>query len=69
MTNQEFKAKEQNIKGCRILGSVAGSQGSSKLRIFSHAWTLSALFFNGMSRKAALSTINSTGRTNHEKLT
>ena len=28
MINQEFKSQEQNIKCCRILGSVAGSWGT-----------------------------------------
>ena len=46
MINQEFKAfKEQNIKCCLNLGSVAGSQGASKLRVFTYARAFSALSF------------------------
>ena len=43
MINQEFKAQEQRIKCCLILGSVAGSQGQSKLQVFVHVCPVSAL--------------------------
>ena len=43
MINHEFKAQGTNIKCCRILGSVAGSKGDSKLRVFAHACAISAL--------------------------
>ena len=34
---------ERNIKCCQILGPVAGSYGTSKLRVFAHACAVSAL--------------------------
>ena len=47
MINQDLRPKEQNIKCCWILGSVAVSWRGSKLRFFAHASAFSALLHDG----------------------
>ena len=44
MMNREFmKAHGTKYQVCQILGSVAGSLRGSKLQVFTHACTVSAL--------------------------
>ena len=47
MINQDVKAQGKKVKCCLILGSVAGSYGGSKLRIFAHKCAVSALSKSG----------------------
>ena len=43
MINQEFKAREENVKCCLISRSVAGSYDGSWSQVFTHACMVSAL--------------------------